>query len=150
MSKRILPLLATALTICFITSNGFAQGAPGPKSENNPNQQAQVKTIFSFKNELALTDDQEVKIKALFYDEQTLAEANNNALKTLGAELNKMIDEKDDMRIIKSKLEEISKIQVDVSCRNIEDVRKIGMILSPGQLAKWKDIQRKFASQSKM
>ena len=149
MRKKILPLPTIALTICFIASNCFAQGVSGPKSGNSPNQQEQVKTIFSFKNEIALTDNQELKLKALLYDEQALGDANNNTLKTLGAELNKMIGEKADMRLIKSKLEEISKVQIEVSCRNIEDSRKIEGILTPGQLAKWKDIQKKFSAQSK-
>jgi hypothetical protein len=135
--------------ICFIASSGFAQGVPAPKGANNPNQQEQVKTIFSFKNEIALTENQEFKLKALLYDEQTQADANNNTLKNLGVELNKMIDAKADMKAIKSKLEEISKIQVEVSCRNIEDTRKVGMILSPSQLEKWKNIQKEFAAQSK-
>ena len=120
MRKKILRLPGIVLTICFTASNCFAQGVLGPKSENNPSQQEQVKTIFSFKNEIALTDDQEIKLKALFYDEQTLTDANNNTLKTLGTGLGKMIDEKADMRMIKSKLEEISKIQIEASCRNIE------------------------------
>ncbi len=149
MRKKILPLPGIVLTICFIASSGFAQSVPGPKSENNLNQQEQVKTIFSFKNEIGLTDDQELKLKALLYDEQALTDANNNTLKTLGTELGKMIDGKDDMGIIKSKLEEMSKIQVEVTCRNIEDSRKVEKILSPDQLAKWKDIQKKFSPQTK-
>jgi len=149
MRKGILSLLGIALLVCFIALNGFAQGVPESKSGNNLNQPEQVKTIFSFKNEIGLTDSQELKLKALLYDEQTQADVNNSALKILGVELNKMIDEKADMKVIKSKLEEISKIQVEVSCRNIEDTRKVGMILSPDQLSKWKDIQKKFASQPK-
>jgi predicted hydrocarbon binding protein len=149
MRKEILPLTGIALTICFIASNCFAQGVSGPKSGNNPNQQEQVKTIFSFKNEIALTDSQELKLKALLYDEQALGDTNNNTLKTLGTELGKMISEKADMRMIKSKLEEISKIQIEVSCRNIEDSRKVEGILTSDQLAKWKDIQKRFSAQSK-
>jgi hypothetical protein len=53
------------------------------------------------------------------------------------------------MPVIKSKLEEISKIQVGISCRNIEDGRKIETILSPVQLKKWNDIQKEFVAQSK-
>ena len=149
MRKRILPLLGVALVICFAASNSFAQDALSPKSDNNLNQQDQVKTIFSFKNEIGLTDDQELKLKALLYDEQSLVETNNNALKALGADLGKLIDSKADMPIIKSKLEEISKIQIETSCHNIEDSRKVEAILSADQIAKWKDIQKKFSSQAK-
>ena len=55
---------------------------------------------------------QEVKLKALLYDEQYFfIEANNATLKAKGAALGKMIKDKADMRGIKNKLEEISQIQ---------------------------------------
>ena len=149
MKKATLSLLGVLLTVCFIIPNCFAQGIPGAKSANNVNPQAQTKTIFSFKSELGLTDDQEVKLKALLYDEQSFIDANNATLKTLGTALGKMIKDKADMQGIKNKLEEISQIQVKVSYRNIEDSRKVEMILSPDQLAKWKDIQKNFSSESK-
>jgi Spy/CpxP family protein refolding chaperone len=147
--RRTFLLLTTALIVCVVASNCPAQGVPGAKTDNNLNQQDQVKTIFSFKDEIGITDDQEVKLKALLYDEQTFVDTNNNSLKTLGAELNDMIEKKEDMQAIKSKLEDIAKIQVEISYRNIDDSRKVEMILSPDQIAKWRDIQKKFSSQPK-
>ena len=149
MRKRAFCLLGTIITICIASSNCFAQAVAEPKSDNNLNQQGQVKTIFSFKSEIGLTDDQEVKLKALLYDEQSFMDSENTSLKTLGTELSKMLENKESMQAIKSKLEEIAKVQVEVSYRNIEDSRKIEGILTPGQLAKWKDIQKKFSAQSK-
>ncbi len=142
-------LSAIALMTCLTAPRCFAQDATAPKTDNGLNQQGQVKTIFSFKDDIGLTDDQETKLKALLYDEQSLMETDNATLKTLGTELGTMIDSKADMAAIKSKLEEISKIQVEISCRNIEDSRSVESILSPDQLAKWKDIQKKFSSQPK-
>jgi Spy/CpxP family protein refolding chaperone len=138
MRKKSLLLPAMAMTVCFMASNAFAQDATA--------QQSQVKTIFSFKDEIGLTDDQELKLKALLYDEQSLVDANNDSLKTLGADLSKMIEDKADIDAIRAKLEEISKIQVDTTCRNIEDSRKVETILTPDQLAKWKDIQKRFSA----
>jgi hypothetical protein len=139
----------TALTMlvvaCFLTPKVFAQDAAAPKSD----QQEQVKTIFSFKNEIGLTDDQVLKLKALLYDEQSMVDASNNKLKALGADLGKAIDDKADMSVIRSKFEDISKIQIDLSCLNVEDGRKIETILSSDQLSKWKDIQKKFSAQAK-
>ncbi len=143
-------MLGMALTACFIAPRCFAQEATAPKSDNSLNQQDQVKTIFSFKDEIGFSDDQELKLKALLYDEQTLIDTDTNTLKTLGTELSKMIDKKEDMKLIRSKLEEISKIQVDISCRNIEDSRKVEGILTPDQITKWKDIQKRFSSQAKI
>ena len=148
MKKGILLLSGIAL-IVFISSNCFAQGVLAPKGDSNLSQQEQVKTIFSFKSEIGLTDDQEIKLKALLYDEQSMVDSNNIILKNLGAELGKMIDNKAGMQGIKSKLEEISKIQVETSCRNIEDSRKVESILSPDQVVKWRNIQKKFSSQNK-
>jgi len=148
MRKITLPAIAI-LFIAMMASYGLAQDVPGPKSDNSLNQQEQVKTIFSFKNDIALTDDQEVKLKALLYDEQTALDTDNDTLKALGTELSKMIDSKADMQLIKGKLEEISKIQVEISYRNIENGRKVEEILTPDQLEKWRAIQKNFASQHK-
>lgn len=147
--KKSLVLLGIGLTVCMTAVNCFAQDVSGTKAANNLNQQAQVKTIFSFKHEIALTDDQEVKLKAVLYDEQAFIDTNNNTLKALGTELGRLIANKGDMRVIKSKLEEIAKIQVETSYRNIENSRKAEMILTPDQLEKWRAIQKKFVSQSK-
>ena len=141
MKKRVL-LLGVAF-IFSMAFNCFAQGVPAPKSDN----EVEAKTIFSFKNEIALTDEQENKLKAFLYDEQVVLNAKNNKLKVLGTELGKMIDSKEDMQVIKGKLEEISKVQVEVSYGNIENSRKVEMMLSPEQLEKWRDIQKKFSAQ---
>ena len=133
-------LLGMFLSVFLMASNVMAQNAA---------QDGQAKTIFSFKDELSLTDDQVLKLKALLYDEQSLADTSNNTMRSLGGELSKLIESKADMQDIRSKLEEISKVQVDASCRNIEDSRKVEDILSPDQLLKWKDIQKKFSTQAR-
>jgi Spy/CpxP family protein refolding chaperone len=135
------------LVVGLMASNGFAQDVPAAKNDGNLNQQDKMKTIFSFKDDLAITDDQELKLKALLYDEQSFLDADNSTLKSLGNQLSQMIDKKEDMQVIKSKLEEIAKIQVEVSYRNIEDTRSIETILTPEQLDKWRDIQKKFNAQ---
>jgi len=145
MKQRILPGLT--FLVCMLASPCFAQAPAAGVGGNSQNPE--VKTIFSFKDEVGLTDDQESKLKVLLYDEQTTVNAHNDTLKGLGAELSKLIESKAEMSLIKSKLEAISKIQVEVSCINIEDARKIETILTPEQIEKWKDIQKKFSSQSK-
>jgi Spy/CpxP family protein refolding chaperone len=131
-------LVVVALTL-GLTNSGLAQTPPPDDS----------KTIFAFKSQLGLSDDQETKLKALLYDERATVTADDNKLKTLGQDLGKLVDQKADMQAIRAKLEEISKIQVDASCLNIEDSRKVESILSADQLAKWKDIQKQFAAQTK-
>ncbi|MDE2215177.1 MAG: hypothetical protein KGJ61_08705 [Candidatus Omnitrophica bacterium] len=136
MRKRGL-LLGLLLFVCMAVPRCFAQ-----------NQPEQVKTIFSFKNELGITDDQELKLKALLYDEQNFIDGQNNTLKELGAQLNQLIEKNADMAAIKSKLEEMSRIQVDISYRNIEDSRKVAEILTPQQLTQWRSIQKKYSAQA--
>ena len=143
---RKIGLLTAALVVCIMTGISFAQDVAAPSVPDV--KKDQVQTIFSFKSDLGITDDQELKLKALLYDEQSFLDTNNATLKSLGAELNKMIDKKDDMQLIKSKLEEVSKIQVEVSYRNIQDARTIETILTPDQLEKWRDIQKKFNAQA--
>jgi len=159
MRKSIVPLLTIAFMIGVMAPKGFAQDAPAPaptpapatatKTETSLNQEGPVKTIFNFKDEIGLTDDQEVKLKALLYDEQSFMDSQNATLKGLGIELSKMIEQKTDMQAIRSKLEAIAKIQVDVSYRNILDSRSSETILTPDQLTKWRDIQKKFSAQGK-
>jgi len=146
--KKIV-LFSLAVLFCLVVPKSFAQDVADIKKDNNLNQQEQVKTIFSFKDELGITDDQELKIKALLYDEQSFLDTNNASLKALGTDLSKLIADKADMKDIRSKLEDISKVQIEISYRNIKDSRDIETILTPDQIAKWKDIQKKFSAQAK-
>ena len=85
------------------------------------------------------------KIKALLFDGETLMKKYRTDLNTSGTELGQMINQNEGMDLIKGKLTEISKIQVEVSCYNIEFARKIKGILSPEQLKKWEEIKKEHA-----
>ena len=43
----------------------------------------------------------------------------------------------------KKKLTEISQVQIDMRMLDIETARKINKVMTPEQLAKWRDIQAK-------
>ena len=131
-------LLGLVIIGCVTAVSCFAQGSSEPTGGNDAGQS---KTIFSFKNEIGLTDEQENKLKALLYDDQNLSNSYRNNLNILSQELIRMVNNKEDLKIIKRKLEEISKIQVEVSCRSIEIQRKIESILSPAQYKKWENIK---------
>jgi Spy/CpxP family protein refolding chaperone len=148
MKKNTLRLTGLSFILSMMVTSSFAQGVPAPGAGNNQN--GEVKTIFSFKDEIGLSDDQETKLKALLYDEQGLINADNDKLRTLGGELDQMIQSKQAMSDIKSKLEEISKVQVDVNYINIQYSREVETILTPDQIGKWKDIQKKFSAQAKV
>jgi Spy/CpxP family protein refolding chaperone len=133
---------------CLMTASCFAQETPALKG-GAAAPSGEVKTIFSFKKEISLTDDQENKIKAILYDDQSLLTSYRSKLSVLGSELSEMISKKENMKVVKSKLEEISKVQVEMTCRDIENSRKIDAILTPDQIEKWKAIKEKALSQGR-
>jgi Spy/CpxP family protein refolding chaperone len=137
--RRIIFTL-TIVSCVFLSNNCFAQTTPLPTPSNSPQQEE--KTIFSFKKEIGLSDEQENKIKVLLFDGENLMKSYRRDLNTLGEELARMINKDEDMSLIKSKLTEISKIQVEVSCYNVESARKVRGILSPEQLKTWEDIKK--------
>ena len=108
-------------------------------------EQQEAKTIFTFKKEVGLTDVQEDKIKSMLFDIQQSSNVNKNKLNVLSNELNSMIKNKSAIASIRKKLEEISKIQIDLACIDIENGRKIESALTPDQLRKWNDIKIKEA-----
>ena len=104
-------------------------------------QKKEVKTIFSYKTELGLTDKQVEDMKALVSKLQATLNEKGKALIDMRNDLGKMIQSKENLGIIRAQLRKISDLQVDVSYMDIETARKIESILSPVQLKKWQDIQ---------
>jgi Spy/CpxP family protein refolding chaperone len=130
-------MLAAGLVL--VSGYGFAQQA----AQSAPSQQKQM-TIFDFKKEIGLTDDQENKLKAVLFDGQSLVNSYKAQLNFLGTELSSMIDKKEDIHLIRTKLTEISKIQIDLTCDDIESGRKINAILTSEQLKKWEEIKKSY------
>ena len=129
------------LSCVFLSNNGFAQTGAQSADQNNSSQQ-EGKTIFSFKKEIGLTDEQENKIKALLFDDESAMKLYRESLNSLGTELAQLINKDGDLGLIKDKLTEISKIQVEVSYYNIKSARRFRSILSPEQLKTWEDIKK--------
>jgi hypothetical protein len=132
------------ITGCIFLSNYcFAQTSSELIRQSDLPQQ-QEKTIFDFKKEVGLTDDQENKLKAILFDSQSLVNSRKVVLNILGAELGQMIGKKEEMKLIKGKLTEISKIQVEITCAGIESGRKINSILTSEQVKKWEEIRKAY------
>ena len=139
--KKIV-LLWIMIISCVVSGSCFAQADSKLKGMNVSKEQTE-KNIFSFKKEIGFIDEQENKIKALVYDIQQSLGTNKNKLDTLVTELSRMIKNKEDMSSIRKKLEEISKIQVDSTCIDIENGRKIEGVLTSEQLKKWNAIKER-------
>lgn len=123
-----------ALSLCF-TSGAFALDK---KEGDKP---VVVKTIFSYQKELGLTDKQVENLKNTLADFQKFVAEQKKALVQLQKELSDMMNNNESLRLIRSKFEQISRIQVDVSCKDIETSRNIEGELTPTQLSKWRALQ---------
>ncbi len=142
--RRII-LIAVALVL-GLALNGFAKEkpkatAPVPDAVAEAQKQ-EIKTIFSYKAELGLTDKQEADIRKLLIDLQNTFTEKAKKLNTLRQELAQMIKDRANLRTIRRKIEEIGKIQVENTYLDIESSRKIENTLTPEQLKKWQDIQK--------
>ena len=101
-------------------------------------------SIFEYKKELSLTDDQEKNLHDIITRLQGYLADRAKELDGIRAELNKMIADKDDLYNIKSKLRAIAQIQADASYEDIASSRAIEKELTATQLSMWHNIQEEF------
>ena len=127
----------TALLCTGLIFNSFAADKAAPVE-----QKKEVKTIFSYKSELSLSDKQIQDIKDLLTNLQNFLIQKAKDLKLQQEELVGMIKNRETMTTIKAKLQKIAGIQVDSSYFDIDTSRKIEDVLLPTQLKKWREIQQ--------
>jgi Spy/CpxP family protein refolding chaperone len=126
----------------FFCINCFAQEkAVAPKPEQ---PKAEVRTIYEYQEELGLANKQVDDLKKILGDFQAYFTEKKKTLAALQEELGEMIKNKEDLKKIRIQLEKIAAIQVDASYFDIETSRKVEGVLTPKQLAKWKNIQADF------
>lgn len=138
MKKLLVAVLALGLVISFSTCVLAQEKA---KAAAPAAQQEEVKTIFSYKKELGLADKQEEDLKKIINDFQQYLTDKRQELNGLRDDLNKMMTNKESLKAIRGKLEQIAKIQVDISYTDIETARKTEGVLSAKQLDDWRKIQ---------
>jgi len=147
---RKIILIAVAL-ILGLALNGFAKEKPKPAPSPEAVAEAQkqeIKTIFSYKTELGLSDKQDADIRKLLVDLQNTFTEKVKQLNALRQELAQMIKDRVNLKTIHRKIEDIAKIQVENTYLDIETSRKIEDTLNSEQLKKWQDIQK--ATREKM
>ena len=106
--------------------------------------QPAVKTIFDYQKEIGMSDKQVTDMKKLTTDLQATHNEKAKDLMALRNDLGEMIKTKQDIAVIKKQMQKIASLQVDNSCLDIQASRNIEAIMTQDQLAKWKDIQKKF------
>lgn len=107
-------------------------------------QQKAGQSIFEYKKELSLTDDQEKNLHDIIAKLQGYLTDRTKELDALRAELNKMISDKADLYKIKAKLRAMAQIQADANYEDIASSRAIEKELTATQLSQWHNIQEEF------
>lgn len=165
---RVSKLLKILLGLCIaLTFNGVIWAAPqttppttgspsaeeltpatqvSPPQVSAPTQPQQgrrvVRTIFSYRNVLGLTDAQVDKMRKILLDFQKFLIAKRADLQVAEIELREMINNGEDLGKIRKKLEEIERLRVEIRYTDIETARKIENVLTKDQLKRWREIQR--------
>lgn len=101
-------------------------------------------TIFKYKKELSITDAQEQNLRDILSKLQDYLAEKTTELNRHRAELNKMIADKADLSIIKTRLRTIARIQADATYEDITSIRAIEEELTAAQMIKWRGMQEDF------
>lgn len=128
-------LILALFFILSVCNNTFAQDA------GQAQRKGKVKTIFDFKAELKLTDEQEQKIKTILTDLNKDVQVKRAKLVIVNSEIEELLKKEGDLAEIKKKLDEFFSIQSSIKYSDIEASRNINKSLTPEQFKKWKDIQ---------
>lgn len=130
------------IVLTLAVGNAFAQQA------QEGQQKQAVKTIFDYKAELNLTDDQVKKIKEYITTLDKDVKVFRAKLTILDADVQSLMKKDGDLNEIKKKIREAFDIQASIKIADLEASRKINETLKPEQLNKWREIQAAAASKS--
>ena len=126
-------VLGTALIV-----TGFLAGA---LADAQPANQTPKKTIFDYKAELNLTDEQEQEIRRILAELNREAQLAGAKLTILKFELEDLIQKEDELELILKNFIEEAELRASVKYADLAATRKINNVLSPQQLAQWREVQ---------
>ena len=113
-------------------------------------EESKVKTIFDYKQELSLTDQQIATMKASLVELNDSVKKSRAGLTQMEADYKALIaKDGSTMAEAKSKLQQIADATVAMRLKDLEISRKITGTLSADQQKKWKGIQAQMRAQSK-
>lgn len=149
MLRRLSPfafalLLAGSLALAEGTPPKDAQPADGAAAEE---PKTQARTIFDFKSELNLTDDQVAEIKKLLAELSRTIKMTNANITLLNYQIEDLIKAEGDLKEIKAKLDEEAKLRAEARFGDVVCSRNINKVLSESQLAAWNAIKDKARTQ---
>ena len=117
-------------------------------ADTPPASGSKPQTIFDYKQQLNITDDQEKKMKAALNELQTAAKTANQNLNRLEGEYRKLISQDASIEKARAKLKEIAEAQVELRLADLRTSRKLTGVLKPEQMAKWKELQAKMKAEA--
>lgn len=107
-----------------------------------------VKRIWEYKDELSLSNDQVKNLKNTVEGLNTNLVSLRNKWMAVEQEINQLQVKNAELGQIKTKLQESAGIQVEMRYTDFETARKVMNYLSPEQVTKWRDIQKKIRATS--
>lgn len=129
MHKTLLGLLVLAASIFWPWSQAMADNA-------------KVKTIFDYKQELSLSDGQIASIQASIQELGQAVKQGNARLSKLEKEYKALIAREDSsVEEARAKLEQIAEVTVQLRLYDLKVSRQITAALTPEQRTKWKALQ---------
>lgn len=142
LGVAILGTVLLASSLAFSEGSTGADPAPGPDPTAEPSvPPSQAKTIFDYKDKLALTDQQMTDIRKLLYDLQRGLRIAQARLILLGYDLEDLIKADGDLKAIQEKIQESERLRSEARFADISASRNINKVLSESQLAAWRAIQ---------
>lgn len=140
--RRILTTIVLSLgTLVILTvAPAYGQAVSTPPAER-------ARTIFDYKKELSLSDEQEREIKTILENLNQEVVVTRAKLTLLEVEIGDLIKKEADVEQIRKKLREAAVMQVAIKLADIVATRKIYHTLSAEQLKRWRTIQATAATQ---
>jgi hypothetical protein len=136
-------LWATALIVLTLQGSARAQLAqPQPTASS---QQRPV-TIFDYKKQLGLSDDQVKSLRADIEQLQKSMIDGQGTVRRQEYEYQQMIQKNPSIEDARKKLQQIADETVELRLRDLVTSRKITATLTPVQLKQWKGIQARLSS----
>ena len=142
MNQRLVKVMVVMIGVFVMIGFGtvFAQQA------QEGQQQQAVKTIFDYKADLRLTDDQVKKIRDYLSDLDKEVRVLRAKFTLIDVDLQSLLEKEGDMNDIKKKIKEAFDIQASIKIADVEAARKINNVLKPEQIKKWREIQAEASS----
>ncbi len=105
---------------------------------------AQTKTIFDYQKDLALSQKQVESLKNLLAGLQVKVQDARKKMVEFRQKLADLVRDEASVAMIRKQLEQISAVQIDTTCMDLEVARQVNAVLTPSQLKQWRDIQKKY------